>query len=404
MDRHDALVLFDGPRSRDPNKPWPLLPILAFIAPGGSGKSTLINYLRNERCSVQGHPVLPHAHIDFTVPGAPTDLLAILIRLRDELQRQADDQGKHLRFPRFDLGALVAQASSTADLAALEPHTIQDKLATGTRLIESLGALGGSLALTLPVIGPLVAGLKLALELPVVRDTLASLEAHTGWTWYREHGTVTGLADKAKMKDVLLRLQVLSLLGTPERDMLVNEPLPAAFMADLSAALVEARPPQAWSADANVVIFLDGFEALQRASSTTATRLLQGLTTEPRKQGQTDPLLLVIGSRAPLAGMTAGGQPVAFARTVEDEATAKQQAHDLYVQWQQRLPSTPRALRRLRVETLVLPLWLQDLGREHTRSYLLEVGEREQTATFATDSPLVQAIDQVTHGHPSSSP
>jgi len=376
-----------------------LLPILAFIAPGGSGKSTLINYLRNERCSVQSHPVLPHAHIDFTVPGAPADLLTILVRLRDELQRQADDQGKHLRFPRFDLGALVAQASSTADLAALEPHTIQEKLATGRQLIESLGALGNSLGHTLPVIGPLVAGLKLALQLPVVRDTLASLEAHTGWIWYRQHGTVTGQVAEATMKDVLLRLQVLSLLGTPERETLVNELLPAAFAADLSAALVEAHPPQAWSPEANMVIFLDGYEALQRASSTTAARLLQVLTTEPRKQGHTDPLLLVIGSRDPLMGMTEDKQPVAFARTVEDEVTAKQRAHDLYTRWQQRLPSTPRAVRRLRLENLVLPLWLQDFGPEHTRSYLLEIGEREQTAVFADDT-LVQAIDEVTHGHP----
>ena len=163
MDRRGALALFDEPRSRDPEKPWPLLPILAFIAPGGSGKSTLINYLRATKCRA----TLPHAHIDFTVPGAPTDLPAILVRLRDELQRQADDQGKHLRFPRFDLGALIAQAlSSTEDLAALEPHKIQEKLANGTQLIESLGALGSSLGLTLPVIGPLVAGLKLAPATP----------------------------------------------------------------------------------------------------------------------------------------------------------------------------------------------------------------------------------------------
>jgi tetratricopeptide (TPR) repeat protein len=399
MDRHEALALFDEPRSRDPQRHWPLLPILAFIAPGGSGKSMLINYLRNERCRVQGHPVLPHAHIDFTVPGAPTDLLAILVRLRDELQQQADDQGKHLRFPRFDLGALVAQASSTADLAALEPHTIQEKLAIGTQLIESLAALGSFLGNTLPVIGPLVAGLKLALQLPVVRDTLAALQAHTGWTWYRQHGTVTGLVAEATMKDVLLRLQVLSLLGTPERETLVNELLPAAFAADLFAALVEAHPPQAWSPAANVVIFLDGYEALQRTSSTTAARLLQVLTTEPRKQGHTDPLLLVVGGRDPLMGMIEDKQLVAFARTVEDEATAKQRAHDLYTRWQQRLPSTPRTVRRLRLENLVLPLLLRDFGPEHTRSYLLEVGEREQTAVFADDS-LVQAIDEVTHGHP----
>src|SRR5438128_11013427 len=99
MDRHDALVLFDEPRGRDLNKPWPLLPILAFIAPGGSGKSTLINYLRATKCRA----TLPHAHIDFTVPRHAPTLLAILVRLRDELQRQPDpgDQRKHLSFPRF---------------------------------------------------------------------------------------------------------------------------------------------------------------------------------------------------------------------------------------------------------------------------------------------------------------
>ena len=109
MDRRDALTLFDEPRGRNREKPWPLLPILAFIAPGGSGKSTLINYLRATKCRLpDGRAALPHAHIDFTVPGAPTDLLAILVRIRDELQGQTDRQGKYLRFPRFDLGALVA--------------------------------------------------------------------------------------------------------------------------------------------------------------------------------------------------------------------------------------------------------------------------------------------------------
>ncbi len=392
MDRHDALALFDEPRSRDSEKPWPLLPILAFIAPGGSGKSMLINYLRATRCRA----TLPHAHIDFTVPSAPTDLLAILVRLRDELQQQADGEGNHLRFPRFDLGALVAQASPTAGPGALEPHTIQEKLATGTQLITSLSALLSSLSHALPVIGPLLA---VALQLPAASDFLASLELHTSWKLYRQHGTVTGLGADATMKDVLHRLQVLSLPGTRERDMLVNELLPAAFMADLSAALVEAHPPEAWSPDANVLIFLDGFEALQSASSITAMQLLRGLAIEPREQGQTGPLLLVIGSRDPLPGMTEDKQPDAFPRTAEDEATAKQQAHDLYTRWQQRLPSKPQALRHLGLEELVLPLWLQDFGHEHTRSYLLKVGERQQTAIFAADD-LVQAIDQVTHGHP----
>jgi hypothetical protein len=45
-DRREAIALFDHLRGRNPEKPWSLLPILAFIAPGGSGKSTLIKNVR----------------------------------------------------------------------------------------------------------------------------------------------------------------------------------------------------------------------------------------------------------------------------------------------------------------------------------------------------------------------
>ena len=210
-DRREALALFDLVRGSDPHQPWPLLPILAFIAPGGSGKSTLIDYLRFKKCSLpDGRAALPYAHLDFTFPSAPKDLLSILVVLRDELQQHADGQGQHLTFPRFDLGALIAKATSSPE-DTRGPGTAHNPRETRQRhqLIESLGALSSSLGDTLPVVGPLVAGLKLALQLPVVRDTLASLEAHTGWTWYRQQGTVTGLGAQATMKDVLLRLYVL---------------------------------------------------------------------------------------------------------------------------------------------------------------------------------------------------
>jgi len=83
-DRREALALFDLLRGRDPGQPWPLLPILAFIAPGGSGKSTLMEYLRVKKCSLpDGRAALPYAHLDFTFPSAPKDLLSILIALRD---------------------------------------------------------------------------------------------------------------------------------------------------------------------------------------------------------------------------------------------------------------------------------------------------------------------------------
>src|SRR5689334_17261707 len=116
-DRREALALFDLPRGRDPAKPWPLLPLLASIAPGGSGKSPLMDYLRLKKCSLpDGRAALPYAHLDFTLSSAPKDLLSILVALRDQLQQHADGPAglaRHLTFPRFDLGALIAQVTSS---------------------------------------------------------------------------------------------------------------------------------------------------------------------------------------------------------------------------------------------------------------------------------------------------
>ncbi len=106
-DRREAIALFDLLRGRDSSEPWPLLPILTFIAPGGSGKSLLLRYLREKNCSVSGRPALPYAYLDFTLSHAPKELLPILIELRDQLQKQ-EDNGRHLIFPRFDLGAMIA--------------------------------------------------------------------------------------------------------------------------------------------------------------------------------------------------------------------------------------------------------------------------------------------------------
>src|SRR5438128_9120681 len=113
-ERHEAIALFEHLRGRDPDKPWPLLPILVFPAIGGSGKSTLIKYLRAEKCCLpDGQAVIPYAHIDFTQPGAPKTLLAILVTLRNLLQQERDELGRYLTFPRFDLGASIVLAAPT---------------------------------------------------------------------------------------------------------------------------------------------------------------------------------------------------------------------------------------------------------------------------------------------------
>src|SRR5438876_6197623 len=90
-DRREAIALFDHLRSRHPDKPWPLLPILVFVAQGGSGKSTLIEYLRAKRCILSEQlATLPYARLDFTLPDAPKDVLSILIAIRNQLQQHDD--------------------------------------------------------------------------------------------------------------------------------------------------------------------------------------------------------------------------------------------------------------------------------------------------------------------------
>src|SRR6266446_2146578 len=93
-DRREAIALFERIRKRDPAQAsWPLLPILTFIAPGGSGKSTLIDYLISGRCWKDGNPILPYAHVDFT-KNSLRDLLLILIELREQLRSRLDEQGR----------------------------------------------------------------------------------------------------------------------------------------------------------------------------------------------------------------------------------------------------------------------------------------------------------------------
>ncbi len=76
----------------------------------------------------------------------------------------------------------------------------------------------------------------------------------------------------------------------------------------------------------------------------------------------------------------------------------RDQVHARYINWQHHVPA-PGKRRYLRLRDLLLPLWLQDFGIEHTREYLARVGEQEDTSVL-THEPLVQAIHHATLGHP----
>src|SRR5258708_10958471 len=112
-DRREAIALFNLLRGRDPNQPWPLLPIIAFIAPSGCGKSMLIDYLRSKHCCLpDGRAAIPYTYLDFTLADTPNSPLPFLVALRNQLLQHDDVHGKHLDFLLFVFVAPFALAPS----------------------------------------------------------------------------------------------------------------------------------------------------------------------------------------------------------------------------------------------------------------------------------------------------
>jgi tetratricopeptide (TPR) repeat protein len=343
-----------------------------------------------------------YPRLDFNLPDAPKDILSILIAIRDQLQHHDDGYGKHLTFPRFDLGALIVQSMPTPEnLASFGPQDVRHKLDAGLQSLESLTNIGSELGLVVPFIIPLLAGIRLARQSRPVQKALRYLEDQAGWKWYgKVRGARLGLGASAGLEDVLRRLAAMSMPGKPERVLLIEEILPAAFMADIFEALVQANPPLAWGKTTNVVLFMDGFEQLQQVSNAISTRLLQVLTIEQRKEGQTDPLLLVIGTRSRFPGFVDGREHPSFEgkTSVLDERSVQQYVRSIYERWRQQLPGNKSVLR---LKDLYLSLVLRDFGLDDVSSYLVKFGEQERTQLLA-DGALVQSIARVTHGHPLS--
>ena len=411
-DRREALALFEYLRHCESGQhAWPLLPILTFIAPGGSGKSTLVEYLISGRCRADGRAILPYAHIDFTRETQLRDLLSILIALRDRLQSHADEQERHLTFPRFDLGAAIANESPLGShLPALGHDEVRRGLQAARSAFQSINQMGNALGNAYPVIPPLLVALQwtgqVARKIPGLHEVLLQLTHDAAWQWYCTNDAGIGLSASVGISGVLLRLHALSVSSRPGkegRDYLVHHVLPAAFMADLLDGLDGSNSPRTWNAAANVVLFLDGFEALLESSYTTAMRLLEVLAVnEGRKQGRTDPLLLVIGSRTRLLEHLNVDQHQEQYPSLElqtgpqDELLAREDAAESYARWHRRLPQQTRYLR---LSHLYLPHWLYDFGLDDTRKYLAQVDGQKHTQAF-DDEALVTAIHAATHGHP----
>jgi tetratricopeptide (TPR) repeat protein len=411
-DRREVLALFEHLRHREPHqRAWPFLPILTFIAPGGSGKSTLIEYLISGRCCKDGRAILPYAHIDFTHEIQLRDLLSILIALRDRLQSHADEQKHYLTFPRFDLGAAIANESPLGShLPVLGHDEVRRSLQVARSAFKSINEMGNALGNAYPYIPPLLIALQwvgqTAKKIPGLNELLLQLAHDSAWQWYCMNSPGIGVSAHASISEVFMRLHALSISSRPSvegREYLVNHVLPAAFVADLLDGLDGSECPRTWNAGANIVLFFDGFEALLESSYTTAIHLLEILALhEERKHGKTDPLVLVVGTRTRLLENIQVGQQqeqypsLALQTYTQDEVSAREYALECYTQWHQQLP---RQMRYLRLSHLYLPLWLYDFGRDDTRYYLSQIDRQKQTQAFA-DGSLVNAIHFATHGHP----
>ncbi len=157
--------------------------------------------------------------------------------------------------------------------------------------------------------------------------------------------------------------------GKPERDEEISHVLPEAFLTDLLDALPQSKPPRAWSSDVNVLLFFDGFEELLSSSGkeNTAIQLLEALElSSHREGGETDPLLLVVGSRRSLIGLTVAVQPdIVGLSALRGEQRVS--IRDLYEHWQQCLP-VERA--NVTLQDLCLPFYLDEFGLDDTRNYL----------------------------------
>jgi len=199
---------------------------------------------------------------------------------------------------------------------------------------------------------------------------------------------------------MLLRLHFLSTPGNPGRGYLVKDVLPAAFLADLHAAMDSGR---VWSKTSNVVLFLDGFDALLNDPDETGIVLLERLAlSEHRKRGETDPVLIVVGSRQRLLKHVRDSQAptVAPLTPVRNAQEAEAHAQAVYEDWQKQLLA-PANWHVLRLSDICLEVWLHGFELADTQDYLSRLGEEEQSQAFA-DTVRVQAIHNATFGHPFS--
>jgi ABC-type branched-subunit amino acid transport system substrate-binding protein len=397
-DHQEAIALFERACERKAGEPWSLLPIFSLVGPAGFGKSLLIRHLYFHYCNT---PFLPHASLDFGRPNAPHDLLNILGALRNNLRRQRDEHGHTLTFPRFDI--IYARLKRSEGLE-------DDDLDETEELFGDFNDLIGLVGNIHVVLGFLLFAVKLIARIPVLRDILRRLvesayESRKGkpqWRWYQDQTRrflELNLSHDAPIGKILRRLNEMCVMGGPEREFLIEQILPKAFLADLrygdhdNEAIMLQQGPRC------IVIFMDSFEVLMRSAESTARQLLGTLAlNEYRKRGESDPLLLVVGSEERLPDMSREQLNQHFPAPADpDTGSVLERTRAFYDEWQELHHSQDR--HRLRLRDCYFPIPLSNFTLDATRDYLLMLDQYNETAVFSNEA-LIEDIHQATQGYP----
>jgi ABC-type branched-subunit amino acid transport system substrate-binding protein len=362
-------------------------PLLFYIAPPGSGKTRLLEYLCQTICHASDNRVIfPYARLDFTHAQAPKDMLSILVRLRDQLQQHRDEQNRHLIFPRFDIGAAFALASSVRTEQSIpEADEIAKYVREGLSIFGQVGEIRTTLnnLRRIPPLWHLIGEHEAMLN-----DVLQHLDHILAWDWYKK---AFQLRNNATNMDVFQRIYELSREDSHDKEDFVFSILSSAFLEDLC-----------WSVrEKHVVLFLDGFEALQDETNPMGLRLLDALLpTAYYRRSESHPLLIVAGSQMRFTERSRIERDPPFEQSMERESahTARRYAQDLYNHWLAQVRTVRNVLQR---SDLYLEFWLQDFTIFDTQAYLTNIFQQANTEQLTEDiETLARDVHTLTHGHP----
>jgi len=399
--RQEAVALFENLCKRQVGEPWSFQPILSLVGPSGYGKSLFIHNLYFYYCNT---PSLPHISLDFGRPDAPHDLLNIFGALRNSLRSQRDARGRALAFPRFDI--IYTRLKRSEGQEGEEVDEVKELFGEFSDLIGLVGNIHAALGLLLFM-------LKFVARLPPLRSLLRRLVEwayqqagnQPQWRWYQDQigkFRELNLPGNAPVSKIRSRLNEMCTIGGPEREFLIEQILPKAFLADLRYGDSDSESSMLKSGPRYVVIFLDSFEVLLRGTESIARQLLEALAlNEYRKRGESDPLLLIVASEERLPDMSREQLNQHFPPTPGpdvDRQSVQQRAEALYEDWMRQL--TPKEGRRaLQLRNIYLPLPLSTLLLNGTRDYLLRLDQHNETSIFANEA-LIEDIHRVTQDYP----